>query len=256
MKIQVLGCGPSAGVPMLGSVWGACDPKNPKNRRRRGSLMIERRDTRLLIDTAVDMREQCLDAGIDLIHGVLYTHSHADHTHGIDDLRAFNFSKGGPIDVYGNAVTLLEIKRRFEYAFGPIKYNAPWHRPSLIAHEINGPFEIGNLSIIPFEQIHGKSLSVGYRFGSVAYSTDVNRLPESAFECLNKLDCWFVACLGYSPSESHANLEKTLLWIKRVAPKRAILTYMANELDYEMLRKQLPRGVEPAFDGMIVEIEG
>ena len=216
--------------------------------------MIEQGSTRVLIDTPADMREQCLDAGIDLIDGVLYTHSHADHTHGIDDLRAFNFSKGGPIDVYGDASTLSDIKRRFEYAFGPLKYDPPWYRPSLDPHEIDGPFKIDNLSIIPFEQIHGKSLSVGYRFGSVAYSTDVSEFPDSALECLNGLDCWFVGCLGYEPSRSHANLDKTLLWIDRVAPKRAILIHMANQLDYETLRRRLPEGIEPAYDGMIVEI--
>ena len=239
---------------MLGSVWGACDPKNPKNRRRRGSIMVEDDGTRVLIDTPADMREQCLDAGINLVHGVLYTHSHADHTHGIDDLRGFNFSGNGPVDVYGDPSTLADIRQRFGYAFGPAEYDGPWYRPSLVPHEIDGPFKIGNLSIIPFEQVHGKSISVGYRFGSVAYSTDVNKLPNSAFAVLNGLDCWFIDCFGYAPSRSHSHLDRTLHWIERVAPKRAILIHMASELDYETLRRALPKGVEPAYDGMIVEI--
>lgn len=250
MKIRVLGCGPSSGVPGLGGSWGACDARNKKNRRRRSSISVETRNTRLLVDTPVDMREQCLDAGINTIDAVLYTHSHADHTHGIDDLRGFNFNAEGSLDIYCSPKTLADITQRFGYAFAPVEGKGPWYRPSLTGHAITGPFEVGDIKIVPFKQVHGESMTLGYRFGSMAYSTDVNSLPETSVELLYGLDCWFVDCLGYHPNPSHAHLELTLQWIKRIKPKRTILIHMASELDYETLREELPDGVEPAYDGL------
>lgn len=254
MKITVLGCGPSSGVPMLGGVWGACDPADKKNRRRRSSIFVETANTRLLIDTPADLREQCLEADIDQIDSVLYTHAHADHTHGIDDLRGFNVKKKGPIDIYANWKTLNDIRHRFDYAFQDSGPERLGYKPSLVGHEINGPFEVGDISVVPFNQIHGNGITLGFRLGDMAYSTDVNSFPKASLDCLYGLDCWFVDCLGYHPTPAHGHLELTLDWISTVKPKRAILTHMAGELDYCELKQKLPNGVEPAFDGMVVVV--
>ncbi|MBM3490763.1 MAG: MBL fold metallo-hydrolase [Alphaproteobacteria bacterium] len=246
MRVTVLGCGTSGGVPRIGNHWGACDPVEPRNRRRRVSIAVEEDDTRLIVDSSPDLREQCLAHGIDRLDAVLYSHDHADHTHGIDDLRAFALQRGAPLPAYGDARTLAVLKRRFDYCFtGELGYP-----PVVEARQIDGPFQVGAIAVEPFRQRHGPIDSLGFRFGPLAYSTDVKALPEEAFAVLEGVEVWIVDALRPQPHPTHAHLALTLQWIERVKPRRAILTHMTWEMDYRSLQRSLPAGVEPAYDGM------
>lgn len=254
MRVKILGCGASGGVPWITGHWGACDPNNPKNRRRRASIAVEKKDTTLLVDSSPDLRDQCLTAGIQRINAVLYTHIHADHVHGIDDLRPFCYTQKTPIPLYGNTETINFLKLRFGYAF-PIEENPPdIYRSFVTDHIINGPFAIGDIAITPFMQGHGYSTTMGYRFDKVAYSTDVVTLDEEAFKTLEGIDTWIVDCIAMEPRATHSHLAQTLEWIKRVGPRQAYLTHMSPLLDYDKLMDLLPKGVEPAYDGLLIEI--
>ena len=250
MKVTILGCGTSGGVPRIGNVWGVCDPKNPKNRRRRVSILVEQGEGRLLVDTSPDLREQLLDADVDTLDAVLYTHDHADHTHGIDDLRAIFYTNRAPVQVYASKETLEILNRRFDYIF-----KSQLGYPSICqANEISGRFEVGGIKIQPFVQNHGPITSLGFRFGKIAYSTDLNGLPEESWEILKGVDTWIVDALRPAPHPTHPHLEMTLEWIKRLKPRRAILTHMTWDMDYDTLRRELPGGVEPGYDGMVIEL--
>ncbi|RMF08217.1 MAG: MBL fold metallo-hydrolase [Alphaproteobacteria bacterium] len=250
MKVTILGCGTSGGVPRIGPVWGRCNPDNPKNHRRRVSILVEHEGTSILVDTSPDLRAQCLDAGINRLDGVLYTHDHADHTHGIDDLRAIAHAMGKRVDIYANATTLAVLRRRFDYVFQSVA----GYPPIAEAHEITGPFRVGAIEIRPFSQIHGPITSLGFRFDEVAYSTDLNGLSDDAFKVLEGVKVWIVDALRYDPHPTHAHLDQTLAWIERVKPERAILTHMTWDMDYDELKAQLPPHIEPAFDGLVIEI--
>lgn len=257
MKITILGCGHSYGVPVIGCECNVCTSKNPKNRRLRVSVLVETGDKNIIIDTSPDFREQILSANIKRLDAVLYTHAHADHVHGIDDLRQFNSLQNAVIPIYSNAEIIGSLQKRFAYTFLPLGKSATF-KPSLSANILpNAPiysFMLGNTKITAFEQQHGKSVTMGYRIGDFAYSTDVNALSEAAFEALDGVKCWVVDCLRYEPSYSHSHLEATLKWITRVKPQKAILTHMAHEFDYDKLSDELPAGVYPAYDGMVIEI--
>jgi phosphoribosyl 1,2-cyclic phosphate phosphodiesterase len=256
MKVTVLGCGNSAGVPMIGCTCKVCTSDNPKNNRTRVSVFVEVGGLRLLIDSSPDLRQQALRNGISRVDAVLYTHEHADHAHGIDDLRSFNYMSDEPLPVYSNAETIKALQQRFNYAFLP--KDAIWFRPSLIPHVLPdaspGEFGINDISISYFDQLHGKFKTLGYRIGKFSYSTDVDILPEEALKALEGTEVWIVDCLRYKKSYSHSSLENTLHWIKRIKPKLAVLTHMSHEFDYDTLVKELPSGVVPGYDGMIVEL--
>ena len=253
MKITILGCGTSQGVPRVGGKlnngWGVCDPNNPKNRRRRVSIMLEQGDTRLVIDTGPDFREQCLSAGFTTLDAVLYTHDHADHTHGIDDLRAIAQNMRAEVPVYSNKHTLRILKERFGYIFAGRKHYAAICKANEISLK---PFTIGDFDIQAMELEHGSIYSYGYRFGNICYCTDFNEIPKNTEQYLYDLDLWVVDCLREDPHPTHSHLEQTLGYIEKFKPKRAILTHMTAELDYETLKNQLPKGVEPAYDGMVL----
>jgi phosphoribosyl 1,2-cyclic phosphate phosphodiesterase len=250
MRVTVLGCGTSGGVPRIGNVWGVCDPAEPRNRRRRSSILVQSGGTNLIVDTTPDMREQCLDVGLERLDGALYTHDHADHVNGIDDLRGFTLLQGARVPVYGNGNTMESLQHRFGYIFASAK-NYP---PIATAHVIDGPFHLGAIPIQPFRQMHGAMESLGFRFGNVAYSTDLNDLPDASFDALAGLDVWIVDALRPQPHPTHSHLSQTLEWIERVRPKRAILTHMTWDMDYQTLCRELPEGVEPAYDGMVIEV--
>lgn len=255
MKIRILGCGAATGVPSLSGGWGRCDPANPKNRRRRPSILVEQGDTRILVDTTPDLREQLLDAGVRSLNGVLYTHAHADHVHGIDDLREINRAMKAGIPVYAEAPVLDSIRHRFDYAFVPFdaeKYSM--YKPLLEPCVIDGPFRVGEVDVLPFEQDHGYVKTTGFRFGRFAYSTDVIDLPEAAFDALAGVTTWVVGCLMEEPHQTHAHLDKVLGWIERIRPRRTILTHMSVRLDFDALAAVLPPGVEPACDGLEIEV--
>lgn len=257
MKITILGSGGSSGVPLIGNVWGACDPANPRNRRTRPSILVETAGTRILIDSGPDLREQLLREGVQHLDAVLYTHAHADHTHGIDDLRAMNWLMRQPLPVYADAATLDNLQARFAYCFQGEPEGGYFARPSLVPHviDLDQPLRIGNLEIRPFVQDHGYSTSLGFRIGRFAYSTDVVRLDEAAFAALDGIDTWIVDCVRPEPPHPvHAHWPITRGWIERVRPRRAILTHMNHMMDYDSLCRMLPAGVEPGYDGMVVEV--
>lgn len=254
MKITMLGCGPSTGIPAIGGVWGACDPADPRNRRRRSSLLIESRGKIILVDTSPDMRAQLLEAGVTQLDAVILTHAHADHLHGIDDLRSVNRLIKKPIPFYSDAYTLGEVRRRFDYIFEAPPVEDPFYKPSLQPHPIDGPFTAAGLPFVPFVQDHGFSTTLGLRIGFFGYSTDVTELDDAAFSALAGIELWIVDCLRYEPHPTHSHLEKTLGWIGRVKPKRAVLTHMDRQLDYAELAARLPQGIEPGQDGLVIEV--
>jgi phosphoribosyl 1,2-cyclic phosphate phosphodiesterase len=264
LKLTILGCGTSGGVPRVGNHWGACDPANPKNWRRRCSLLAERAGasgiTIALVDTSPDLRQQLLDVGVGWLDGVLYTHDHADHTHGIDDLRMVSFNGRRRVDVYYDAATGRHLYSRFAYCFETppgSEYPAILKGHEIRAGEmvkISGPG--GAIEALPFRQIHGQGETLGFRFGGIAYSPDVSDLPDESLSALEGLDVWILDALRYTPHPSHLTVEQALGYIARVKPMRAVLTHMHVDLDYETLRCELPDGVEPAYDGMVLTTEG
>jgi phosphoribosyl 1,2-cyclic phosphate phosphodiesterase len=261
LRITILGCGASTGVPRVGNDWGACNPNNPKNRRRRCSILVEKPgpagQTTVLIDTSPDLREQLLAARVKRLDGVIYTHDHADHTHGIDDLRMLCYLQRRKIDVWADARTLALLKRRFDYCFEtPPGSNYP---PIVAGHLIENcsPVTIGgpggDVSLQPFRQIHGDIDTLGIRVGGVAYSCDLNDLPEEALPHLKGLDLWILNALRYTPHPSHLSVATALAWIERLAPKQAVLTHLHSDIDYGELAPRLPAAVSLAYDGMVLE---
>jgi phosphoribosyl 1,2-cyclic phosphate phosphodiesterase len=256
MRVTVLGCGPSTGVPVIGGNWGRCDPDDPRNRRRRVSVLVEISGVVILIDTSPDLREQLLDAGVSWIDAVVMTHAHADHLHGIDDLRSVNRLMRSAIPLYADARTLAEIESRFGYVFKPVEEPGRFYKPTLVPHEIAGPFQIRGIAVLPFVQDHGFSTTLGFRIGGFAYSTDVTELDDTAFDALKGIELWIVDCLRREPHPTHSHLAKTLSWIGRVRPRRAILTHMDQSLDYRELSDELPSGVEPGYDRLVIDLAG
>ena len=251
--VTVLGCGSSGGVPLIGNIWGPCDPNEPRNNRSRVSVLININNKyNILIDTSPDLRSQMLNFNVKDIDCVLYTHAHADHVNGIDDLRAFCWRRKNPLPVYGDKITIKQITKRFEYAFNGDGSPA---LPSLKAKTINiGKNMIfDNLSFEAIEQIHGKGKSIGYRFGNFAYNTDLNELPNDSKAKLQNLDVWIVDCVRYEPHYSHSHLELTLQWISELKPKKAYLTHMGHWLDYKTLLEQLPDSIFPSYDGLVLK---
>ena len=254
MRVTMLGCGPSWGVPRIGDVWGECDPANPKNRRTRVSILVEEPDGALLVDTSPDLREQLLVNRVRRVDGVIFTHAHADHLHGIDDLRSVNRMMRKALPIYADERTLNEIRARFGYVLTPTRGEAGFYKPVLEPVTIAGPFVAAGIAVTPFEQDHGFMHTLGLRFGRFAYSTDVINLDEAAFAALAGVEVWIVDCMRREPHVTHAHLEKTLGWIARLKPRRAILTHMDESLDYATLVRELPPSVEPGHDGLVLEI--
>ncbi|WP_036257430.1 MBL fold metallo-hydrolase [Methylocapsa aurea] len=259
LAITILGCGSSGGVPRVGQGWGACDPNNPRNRRRRCSILVERDDggtakTQVLVDTSPDLREQLLALGITHLDGILLTHAHADHTHGIDDVRPLVIMARRKIDLHMDAPTSAVVRSHFGYIFETppgSQYPALLNERRLYPGEVvsvMGPG--GSIDALPFRLEHGEIDALGFRFGDIAYSPDVNAIPIESRSSLEGLDLWIVDALRYTPHPSHFCLPETLDWISKLQPKRAILTNLHTDLDFERLKGELPDNVQPAFDGM------
>lgn len=261
---RILGCGSSGGVPRVGNIWGACDPNNPKNRRSRCSLLVtgttpgKEGKTRVLIDTGCDLREQLLAADVGEVDGVFYTHEHADHTHGIDDLRVLALNSGRRVNVYMSIATEVRIREAFGYCFSAPE-NSPYP-PILNANSI-APGETttiegagGAIDITAFEQVHGTITSLGFRIGKFAYSCDLSGIPESSAWAVSGLEAWVLDALRYTPHPSHLSLEQSLDLISHYAPRRAVLTNLHVDLDYDVLNGETPDHVEPAYDGMEIPV--
>lgn len=280
LKATILGCGSSGGVPRLGGFeergdWGACDPSEPKNRRRRCAILVERAGpngvTRMLVDAGPDIREQLLAARASWVDAVLFTHDHADHTHGLDDLRQIVFVRRRMLDVWADAQTEAVLRQRFGYAFETPEgsdYPPILEMNPIAADRIDADAPIvvagagGRIAAWPFTAQHGRQTALGFRIGApesarvggLAYLPDANILSDAAFDQLGDLDLFIVDALRHRPHPSHANVETALAWIARAAPKRAVLTNLHNDLDYAALSAELPPGVAPAFDGLVVNV--
>lgn len=260
IRFTILGCGSSGGVPRLGGHWGDCDPDNPKNTRRRCSLLVERDGpegtTSVLIDTTPDLRQQLLDTGTGRLDGVVYTHSHADHVHGIDDLRMIVFNMRERLPVWADGDTQNALFSRFGYAF--VQPEGSPYPPILNMKTISGAFEVtgagGAIPFQPFRVSHGSIDSLGFRIGNLAYLPDVADIYDESWQHLEGLDVWIVDALRRSPHPTHAHLEKTLGWIEQVTPKRAILTNMHIDLDYETVTAETPNHVSCAYDGLTLSL--
>jgi len=262
-EIRILGCGSSGGVPRLGPNWGNCDPNEPKNRRSRCSILVQRFDqaeeaTSVLVDTSPDMREQLINAQTRRLDAVLYTHDHADQVHGVDDLRQICYAMRKRVPVYMDTPTTRTLKRRFDYCFEQAEGSG---YPAILeamdmpapgaAFSIEGPG--GAMPITAIDLEHGPRVrSLGFRFGDIAYCPDVSAIPAASQEQFEGLKLWIVDALRIEPHPTHAHLEQTLQWIERFKPERAILTNMHITLDYATLKASLPQGVEPAYDGMVI----
>ncbi|MBI1203008.1 MAG: MBL fold metallo-hydrolase [Rhodopseudomonas sp.] len=259
LRFTILGCGSSMGVPRVALGWGDCDPNEPKNRRRRCALLIERMQsadkvTRVLVDCGPDLREQLIDAKVEWLDGVLITHEHADHTHGLDDLRPLFVHKRRQVDTWLDEPTSRALHARFGYCF--MTPPGSGYPPILKEHRLVPGQAItihgqgGPIDVLPILQSHGDIPSLGFRFGNVAYSTDLKGLPTESVDALSGLDVWIVDALRKAPHPSHFNLDESLSWIGRIKPKHAILTDMHTDLDYAQLRASLPPHIEPGFDGL------
>jgi len=264
VQLTILGCGSSGGVPRAAAGWGACDPTNPKNRRRRCSIMVERHQahakTVLVVDTSVDLRDQLLSADVRRIDAVLYTHDHADHTHGIDDVRPVVLHMRKIMPTYMSLETSLSLHNKFGYCYvSPPGSDYPPiaedHR-LLPGHEtsIDGPG--GIIAALPFVVHHGEIDALGFRFGNVAYTPDLNGIPNTSLSALEGLDLWIIDALRHTPHPSHFTVKEALHWIDHMKPKRAVLTNLHVDLDYDTLKRELPDHITPAFDGMVLDVTG
>jgi phosphoribosyl 1,2-cyclic phosphate phosphodiesterase len=262
LRVTILGCGSSGGVPRVGMGWGACDPKNSKNRRRRCSILVERLGplgkTSVLIDTSPDLREQLLDADVMKLDAVFFTHEHADHTHGIDDLRPLVIKMRRRIPIYADRMTSEMLLTRFSYCFQapPGSQYPPILSPHSLAagRLVTLDGEGGPVTAMPFRMLHGDIDTLGFRFGDLAYAPDVSLVPEASLATFYGLEVLIIDALRYTPHPTHFSVEEALAFIESVRPKRAILTNLHTDLDYDELRRRLPAQVEPAYDGMRIEV--
>lgn len=254
MRVHLLGCGTSSGVPRIGNDWGVCDPAEPRNRRSRAAVLVEAGGQTVLIDTGPDLRNQLLAADVARLDAVIWTHDHADHTHGIDDLRQVYHARGRPVDSFARPATLASLKGRFGYSFqGKDSYP-----PAVIGHELPDRLNINGVGIRVVDLPHGTVTSAGLRFdwggASFAYSTDLSDLTDDAAGLFYGVDLWIVDAMRRRPHPTHPHLAMVLDWIERVAPRHAVLTHMDQSMDYRTLEAELPQGVEPGYDGMVIDL--
>ena len=252
MKVTILGCGTSFGVPMIACKCPVCASSDPKNKRSRTSVLLTEGGKNILVDTTTDLRMQAIANGIERVDAVLYTHHHAEHIHGIDELRRFNWIQGESIPCYGSPETLDRLKTIFGYIF--VNPGRPGWQPNLTTHDVEGPFQLFGMDVVPVEVMHGDLPIFGYRFGEFAYITDFSEIPEESEELLKGLKVLVLEALRYEPHPSHVTLAQALEVVERLKPGRAVLTHMAHQFDYKAVMAELPKGVELAYDGMVIEV--
>lgn len=265
LSLRLLGTGSSGGVPRVGNNWGACDPAEPRNRRLRCSALISVSDagktqlnSRILIDTSPDMREQLLSANVSHLDAILFSHDHADQTHGIDDVRALVMAQRKTIPAYLDAATAQSLIPKFRYCFEGLGGYPPildLQSELTAGREIQVKGQGPDVSVLPLNQSHGRISSLGFRFGPIAYCNDVNGFPDETFEALGGLDWLVIDALRYNPHPSHFHVEEALEWIELLKPKRAVLTNLHVDLDYMTLQSELPANVEVGYDGWSVEVD-
>lgn len=250
LKIRILGSGTSSGVPRIGNDWGQCDPREPRNRRTRASVLIESETTRILVDTSPDMREQLNAAGVDRLDAVIWTHDHADHTHGIDDLRQVFHTMRRPVAGFAHPHTIRRLKHRFDYVFD----GGGGYRPTATIEPLGETRRIGDIDITSVDQPHGDIFATGLKFEkngkAIGYATDFHEFTSDMRGLYDGLDIWVVDALRREPHPTHPHLDATLGWIAECSPRRAALVHMDNSMDYTALKDTLPPGVEPGYDGM------
>ena len=250
MKLRILGCGTSSGVPRIGNDWGACDPAEPRNRRTRVAIIVETATTRILVDSGPDLREQLLAAGVATLDAVIWTHDHADHCHGIDDLRQVFHARRAPVPGYERSATLASLATRFAYAFA----GKDGYPPTITGIELADRTAIGEVAVTVVDQPHGSITSAGLRFDhggrSIGYATDFHALTGDMENLYRHCDVLVIDALRRAPHPSHPTLNHAVDWIARLAPRRAILTHMDQSMDYRTLVAELPAGVEPGYDGL------
>ena len=253
MRGIILGCSSSAGVPNLYKQYGNCDPKNPKNNRCRTALLLEKEGFHLLFDTPPEIRLELQKAGFPRIHSLVFTHLHADHTAGINDLKAFAHEK--PLSVYLNASDVDNFHRRFYYLISDDKEVDKYsHGFDLVPINPNEKVEIGPFTLLPLLQKHGEGQSLGFRIDNFAYSTDLNAMPDDTFDALKGIDTWVLGCVSVKENEKHLYLAKALQWIDAIQPRRVYLTHMGTTMDYATLCKELPPHIRPGYDGMMFDV--
>lgn len=263
VSVTILGCGSSGGVPRIGNDWGACDPDNRRNRRQRCSILVKKTDgqgneTNVIIDTSPDLRNQMNSNNVARIDGVLYTHPHADHIHGIDDLRAVAIAMGERVNVWADEATSQMLLKRFTYCFktpNGSEYPPILNLNGIVAGqevEISGPG--GSITFMPFRVHHGLIDALGFRVGDVAYTPDLNGIPDESLAALQGLDVWIVDALRRSRHPSHWSLSETLFWLEEINPKKALITNMHVDLDYDFVNKNTPENVTPCHDGLTFTI--
>ncbi len=252
MKLTFMGTGTSTGVPAISCTCAVCRSDDPRNRRTRTSALLSSGETRILLDCSIDFRQQALREQLSSLDAVLFTHGHADHVFGLDDIRMFNFIQGRPVPVYGNAGTLADLERTFWYVFAPTQRGGS--KPQITLHEVTGPFELHGLQVSPFHVLHGRIPILGYRIGPLAYMTDASELPDETIAQLQGLDVLVINALRREPHPTHFNLSGALAAIERIGPRRALLTHISHDFDHASLAGQLPDGVEPAFDGLSIPL--
>lgn len=249
MRVRILGSGTSSGVPRLGNDWGACDPQEPRNRRTRASLLVEHDGVRVLVDTSPDMRAQLLDANVATVDAIIWTHDHADHCHGIDDVRQLFHAAGRPVRGYARQATLDVLTTRFAYVFGG-RHGYP---ATIAAESLPDELTIGDLTIRVVDQPHGRITSAGLRFEAggraVGYATDFHELTPSMRQLYTGLDVWIADALRHAPHPTHPTVAAVLGWVDELKPGRTALIHMDSSMDYRTQAALLPAGVEPGYDG-------
>lgn len=256
MQITILGSGSSVGAPAIGCDCKVCMSTNPKNKRTRASIYLESNGVSILVDTSPDLRMQALNCKLKKIDAVFYTHSHADHINGIDDIKSFNFLAQKPIPAFGDRFTMEYLQKAFPFVFWDNVPGKGWYKPWLTPNifEFYDRFNFMGIDIQTFEMSHGKLSVVGYRFNDVVYTTDTNFIDERGFEIIKGAKLWIVDCLRYDDSDTHANYDLTMKWLDKVKPEKAIITHMAHDFDYDIIKNQLPKNAQPAYDGMIIKL--